>query len=110
MSEWTPIASASAPTGGVFDFPSLTLTGVEVLQIVASGLTVTTDASLIALTWYIGGSEIVTAYRWGHGALQSGSATALQDNDTAALLIRPGPDDANWEVGNAAEEQSRLTG
>jgi hypothetical protein len=58
MSTWVLISSLDAPTAGVFDFPSLTLTSYSAVQVIGSGITVTTDGTDIKLTVYQGGSEV----------------------------------------------------
>lgn len=59
------LAEQDAPSSGVFDFPSLSLTDVRVLQVILSGVTVTTDGTRMRATFYIGGSEITgTSYRY----------------------------------------------
>jgi hypothetical protein len=107
---WTPIASLDAPSAGVFDFPTLTLTGFAVLQVVGSGITVTTDGSSLLLTFYVGGAEITgTAYRWGSESARSSTATgalpaASQDGSTAAAGVGLHSNDAGYTVGIAANE------
>jgi hypothetical protein len=100
---WAAIASANAPTSGVFDFPSLTLTGVKVLRVHLSEIAVTTDGTDIALTFYIAGSEVVAGYQWGFYAITS-AGSPNQDGDSSDPSILLVSNDANWDVGNAAAE------
>ena len=108
---WVPIASLDAPSSGVFDFPTLTLTGYTVLQIVGSGITVTTDGTAVRLTCYVGGSEITgTSYRWGADSVRSSTAVgappaAAQDGSTTGAAFALNSDDTNYTVGNASNEQ-----
>jgi hypothetical protein len=103
VTTWTQIDSLDAPTAGVFDFPSLTLTGYTAIQIVASGVTVTTDGTDPRLTFYVAAAEIVTGYRWGMQSASSGAA-GNDDGAPADANIRLCSNDANWDVGNAAGE------
>ena len=103
MTTWTEIDRLTAPTAGVFDFPSLTLTGYEVIQIVVSGVTVTTDGTDVKLTFYVGGSEIVTGYRWGQQAVASTTGNT-EDGDTSDPSILLNSNNATQDTGNAAGE------
>lgn len=100
---WTLISSLDTPSSGVFDFPSLTLTGYSVLEIICSGITVTTDGTDPKLTFYVGGSEVVTGYRWADRAV-SASLSGIADGQTSSTSILLGSNDAAWDVGNAATE------
>jgi hypothetical protein len=100
---WTLVSGADAPASNVFDFPSLTLTGLNVLEVLVSGLVVATDDSVVRLTFYVGGSEIVTGYRWGKFSLSS-SASALNEGDVSDPSIAMCSDNATWGVGNATSE------
>jgi hypothetical protein len=98
---WAIIDSLTSPTGGVFTFASLTLTGYKVVRVVCSGVTVTTDATDPAITFYVGGVEQTSNYRW---VGKSGSTSAANNTDSASaqaslLLVS---NDANWDVGNAS--------
>lgn len=103
MTTWTQIDSKTAPSAGVFDFSSLTLTGYEVIQIVCSGITVTTDGTDVALTFYVGGSEIVTGYRWGQQAVASTTGN-VEDGDASDPSILLNSNNATQDTGNAAGE------
>lgn len=98
---WTTISSLTAPSSGVFDFPSLSLSGYDLLQIVLSGITVTTDGTDIKLTFYKSGGEVVTGYRWAVMGIAS-SAGVVDDGDASDPGILLNSDNANWDVGNAS--------
>jgi hypothetical protein len=100
---WTLIDSLNAPTSGVFDFPSLTLTGYKVLRVELSGITVTTDGTDVRLTFYVGGVEITAGYSWIVRSIST-SATANPDSATGAASMLLVGNDANWDVGNASTE------
>jgi hypothetical protein len=100
---WTLITSLSSPTAGAFTFSPLDLTGYDVAMIVMSGIKVTTDGTDIYLTFYVGGSEVVTGYRWGSSAVSS-SASNLDGVDSSDPRINLTNISANWDVGNAAAE------
>jgi hypothetical protein len=98
---WTLIDSKNAPTAGVFTFSPLTLTGYDVVQIVMSGITVTTDGTDIYLTFYVAGSEVTSGYRWGSLAASSGgSYTNVGDASDPQIVL--GHITANWDTGNAS--------
>jgi hypothetical protein len=102
MTTWTQVASLDAPTSGVFDFPSLTLTGYSVIQVVCSDIRVTTDGTDVWIRFYVAGSAVTTGYRWGNAWCSSvTSGTDGSDATTAILLC---PNDVNENAGNAAEE------
>lgn len=103
MTAFTEIARLDAPVAGVFDFTGLSLTGVKQLQIVCSGITVTTDGTDPLLTFYVSASEVVTGYRWGHKSMDS-AANLLVDGDVSDPAIHLVSDNATWDVGNAAGE------
>lgn len=103
MTTWTTVSSLDAPSAGVFDFPSLTLTGYQVLQVVISGVTVTTDGTDMVITFYVGGSEISTGYRWGCQAASS-DASGADDGDAAAGGVLLVSNNANLDVGNDVGE------
>lgn len=98
---WTLIDSKNAPTSGAFTFSPLTLTGYDIIQIVMSGITVTSDDSKIYLTFYVGGVQITSGYRWGSYAVSSGGTT-FTAGDTSDPQIILGHTQANWGVGNAS--------
>jgi hypothetical protein len=100
---WTLVHAVDAPASNIFDIPSLTLTGLKVIEIVVAGVVVATDDSIIRLTFYVGGVEIVTGYRWGGLDISSG-ASALDDGDASDPSIVLNSDNATWGVGNAASE------
>jgi hypothetical protein len=102
---WVEIDRKNAPASNMFDFSSLTLTGYEVIQVIASGITVTTDATDINLTFYVGGAEQTgaTTYRWLQYASSTGGTGNL-DGDASDPSIRLNSNDANFDVGNAAEK------
>jgi hypothetical protein len=101
---WTLISSLDAPTAGAFTFSPLTLTGYNAVQIVMSGITVTTDGSDIYLTFYVGGVEIVTGYRWGALGMSS-SASNVDDGDISDPRIVLGLGNiTNWNTGNDSRE------
>ena len=102
---WVEIAAADAPASNVFDFPSLTLTGYSVLQVVCSGIRVTTDATDLALQFYVSAALVTTGYRWGNQSLHSStSLVGLDDGDTSDPSILLCSNNVDWDVGNAAEE------
>ena len=103
MTTWTEIDRLDTPTSGAFDFPSLTLTGYEVIQIICSGITVTTDGTDPRLTFYVSAAEVVTGYRRGTQTATSGGST-LDEGTTSDTSIRLVADDAGFDVGNAAGE------
>lgn len=100
---WALVASADSPTAGAFTFDPLDFTGFVIAQIALIGLTVTTDATNILLTFYVGGAEIVTGYRWGHATDIAGGAAAA-DSDTSDTVIVLHSNGAGRNVGNAAGE------
>lgn len=106
MSTWTQITSMDAPSSNVFAMTGLTLSSYSAIQIVCAGITVATDATDIALTFYVSSSEVTSGYRWGIQGIGhvSGSASALVDGSTSAAGILLVSDNANWDVGNAATE------
>jgi hypothetical protein len=104
MTTWTLIDSKDAPASNVFDFNALTLTGYEVLHVVCSGITVTTDGTDLLLTFYVGGVEIVTGYRWGMGATFSGGGVVINDGDASDPSIFLNSNDSGYDTGNAAGE------
>jgi hypothetical protein len=100
---WDLIDSLDAPSGGTFIFDPLDFTGYSIAQIVLTGITVTTDGTDLVLTFYVGGAEIVTGYRWANtGSLAGGSD--IDDGDTSDPSIRLNSNDAGRDVGNAAGE------
>jgi hypothetical protein len=100
---WTLVDSLSSPTAGAFTFPSLTLSSYSTVQIVITGVTVTTDGTDIALTFYVGGVEITATYRWGQASGSSAAATNA-DGDVSDPSILLTSNDPNWDVGNASGE------
>jgi len=104
MSTWTVISSLDAPTGGVFDFPSLSLGSYSAVQVIGSGITVTTDGTDVVLRVYQSGSEVTSiSYRWGmHLDSSAGSGNTDADNGATALYVVS--DDSSWDVGNASNE------
>jgi hypothetical protein len=103
VTTWTLIDSKDAPASNVFDFPSLTFTGYEVVQVICSGIVVTTDATDIALTLYVASVEITANYRWGMNGVASGGGT-VDDGDVSDPAILLTSNNANWDVGNASGE------
>ena len=103
MSTWTQIASLDAPSGGVFDFPSITFTGYILVEVIISGVTVTTDGTSITLQFYSGGGLITSAgYRW--DVLAETSAAETHDGATASTSIGLTSNNASETVGNATGE------
>jgi hypothetical protein len=103
VTTWTQIATASAPSSDMFDFPSLDFSGYSVAQVVLSGATVTSDGSSLLVSFYVGGVRIVTGYRFGLTATSS-AGTLNNDGDTSAIHWIPASNDANWTIGNATGE------
>lgn len=103
MSIWTLIDSLDAPVSNVFDFPSLTLTGIEIVQIVICGVRVTTDGTDLRLTAYMGGVEVTASYRWGVQSVSS-DATEVDSGDTSDPSMLMQPLTAGWDTGNATGE------
>ncbi len=103
MTTWTQIDSLDAPTAGVFDFASLTLTGYILLEVIIAGVTVTTDGTDIKLTFYVSGSEITSGYRWGTRSYASGG-TAAETGSTSAAGIFLVSTAAGHDVGNDTNE------
>ena len=104
MSTWTEIDRKDAPASNVFDFASLTLTGYIAIQIVCSGITVTTDGTDIKLTFYVSGSEVTSGYRWSNQTVGSNGTTGVDDASTSAAAILLVSDNANNDVGNDTGE------
>lgn len=105
MSTWTVIDRLDAPSGGVFDFPSLTLTGYVKVQIVLCGIQTGTDQTDIQATLYVGGVEQTgaTAHRWTvAGMSQTGSV--ITDGDTSDPNMRLVSNDVGWDIGNDTSE------
>lgn len=100
---WTLISSLDAPTAGVFDFPSPTLTGYTMLWVVCSGITVTDDDSKVRMQFYVSGSAVTTGYRWAAKGVSSSGVT-VDDGDASDPSICLGSDNASWGVGNASTE------
>lgn len=100
---WTLIDGLDAPTSGTFIFSPLDLSGYDIVQIILSGIRVTTDGTLVRITFYVGGVEITSGYRWGVQGI-SASGTAVTDGDTSDPSILLGSDDSGFTVGNAATE------
>jgi hypothetical protein len=99
---WAVIDSLNAPSSGVFDFPSLTLTGYKVLRVVISAVTVTTDGTDPRMTFYVGGSEITgTAYRWLTRSVSTSGTGNLDGASGQASGLLMG-NDANFDIGNAS--------
>lgn len=103
MTTWTQIATSDAPSGGVFDFPSITFTGYIIVQIVMSGITVTSDDTAILFQFYTGGSLITSGYRW--VVRHTSNATADGDNNASTTSIGLTSNDATEAVGNASGEE-----
>ncbi len=104
MSIFTLIDSLAAPSSGVFDFPSLTLTGYKAIEIDIAGVTVTTDDTEVMLQFYVGGVLITTGYRFSTLLLGSGAAAA-GDGATSGSGIKLQSNDANLGVGNDTGER-----
>lgn len=104
MTTWTTISSLDAPSGGLFDFPSLTLTGYQVLQVVCAGITVTTDGTDVFMRFYVSGSKVTTGYRWGLISERSTGTGNVADGDTSAGGILLVSNDVNNDVGNDVGE------
>lgn len=104
MSGWVVVATLDAPSGGVFDFPSLSLSSYKLIMVLGSGITVDTDGTDVGARVYSGGSEITTtSYRWGnHLDSSGGSGNTDADNNPSSMLIIS--NDSFWDVGNAATE------
>lgn len=100
---WTFIAGMDAPVSDVFAFTGLSLAGYKQLQVVASGIVVTTDATDIVLTLYTGAAEVTSGYRWGeyHHSSAASSGNTADASDPSIVLTSV---TANWDVGNAAGE------
>lgn len=105
---WAIIDSLNSPTSGAFDFPSLTLTGYKVLRVVCSGVTVTTDGTDPAITFYVGGVEQTSNYRW-VGRSTSSSAASNSDSATAQSSMLLVSNDANFDTGNASTKSFGAT-
>jgi hypothetical protein len=105
---WAIIDSLNAPSSGTFTFSSLTLTGYKVIRVVCSGVTVTTDATDPGITFYVGGVEQTSNYRWvGKSGSTSGANNPDSANSQASLLLVS--NDANWDVGNASTKSFGAT-
>jgi hypothetical protein len=102
MSVWTEIARVDAPVSGVFDFPTPTLTGYRVLELILSGITVTTDGTVVFIQFYVGGTLITTPYRW--DVIMAYANSSNNDADPSASQIDLGSNSGIWLVGNAAGE------
>ena len=103
MATWATISELTSPSGGVFDFPSLSLGGYALVQMILSGVTVTTDGTDPIVTCYVGGVEQTSGYRWGNQNNHSNTSLAgLDDGSTAAAGILLTSNNADWDIGNNA--------
>lgn len=101
----TVVVAAAGPSGGVFDFSGLDLSGYSKIQIVLDSVTVTSDDTSISLQLYIGGSiaEGASDYRYSVASRSSAGGTETQSSGgTTAFSCTDLT--ANWMVGNAAGE------
>ena len=101
MAAWALVASLDTPGSGVFDFPSLTLSGYKVIQVIGTGIAVTTDGTDLKLTFYVGGSEVTSTYQWACFETSTGGSNNT-DTGTSQAAVFLCSDAANWDVGNAA--------
>lgn len=108
MASWDVISTLDSPTSGTFIFTSLSLGAYSVLQIKAYGLTVTTDGTDTRVTFYVGGSEVTSTYRWATQQISSGG-TSNNDGLSAQASMLVVSNDANWDFGNDTGEGGAFT-
>jgi len=98
---WALIDSVSAPTSGALALTGLDLSAYTTVRMILSGITVTSDDSEVKLTFYTGGSEVTSGYRFRlQGLSSSGSSDTTDSQSTSAIYLNS--TSANWGVGNAA--------
>jgi hypothetical protein len=102
---WAQVASMDAPSSNVFALTSLDFSTYTIIQIVCSGITVTSDDTDMQLRFYVSGAEVTggTDYHWGVCSI-SAAAAINNDGVGGASSIQLQSDDAGWSVGNAATE------
>lgn len=99
---WESITSLAGPTAGIFDLPSLNLGPYKAVQLMLSGVTVTTDGTDLRLTMYVG-TEVVGNYHWAVLPNSTGG-TANSDSSTSSVAVFLNSITAAWDTGNAAQE------
>lgn len=103
MTTWTQLASLDAPSAGAFDFPSITFTGYSVVQIVMSGITVTSDGTSMLFQFYVSSALVTSAgYRWVVRTAQN--AAIVGDAGSSQTSIGLCSNDAGETVGNDTGE------
>jgi hypothetical protein len=106
VTTWTSIASLDAPTAGIFDFPGLTLTGYQVLEIVASEIIMGTDATHLCLRYSVAAAVVTAGYRWYNIPLEQ--AGGSNDGDASDPFIALGGNNTPFLIGNASGESASV--
>lgn len=102
MTAWTEIERLTAPASGYFDFQALDLAAYSALEIIGSGITVTSDQSLVKAVFYKAGPTALVDYAY-HQYVVTTGATFVEESDTAqAEVPLCFADTATYKVGNAA--------
>lgn len=104
MAAWTQIASMVSPAAGYFDFQGLDLTPYEMIEIIASGVKVTSDGTKVFVTFYSAGPTLITSYDYENFILPDGGGLTDESNvgHTSVKLTFDGG--STYQVGNAADE------
>lgn len=100
---WGEVARVTSVSGGKLTISGLDLSGLMLVKIFISGVTVTTDDSQVLFRFIIGGSEIATGYRWA-GAFVAPSITAHDGSSNSDTSIHLTSSTAAEGVGNASTE------
>jgi hypothetical protein len=96
-----PLATVSAPVGGVFSFGDLGLGGFQRAVILLDGVTTDTDGVEVVLTLVVNGAARTTGYRWRLRELSTSGSTG--DTSTAAgTAIRLVGAAGDWGLGSGA--------
>lgn len=109
MTAWTEIDRLLVPGSGYFDFQDLDLTPYTALEIIGSGITVTSDQSFVKAVFYKGSAVALTDYAY-QAFIITDAATFVEESDTAQTEV---PlcfaDSATYKVGNDTGESIRFS-
>ena len=98
------LAKQDAPISGSFAFPWLPLASYRMIKVYLANIHSATNATDLYLTFYIGGVEIASGYRWTAECFTS-SASASQTASDSDTKINITGSAANFDMKNGAEDQ-----
>lgn len=104
MVAWTKLDRLTAPTTGFFDFQGFDFSTYPVLQIIGSGIRVTSDQSTVQCVFYKSGPTALTVYAY-HINILPEATTQQEESDTAQTEVPLcSMDSATYKVGNDTAE------